>query len=635
MKKSLVLCFSIFTLCFAQEKRELGNLIMENVPEISAEIEERSRQYRNTRSASFRSWNPNGKGMIIGTRFAETTQLHTVTEPLGSRNQITFFNEPVRGGIYCPDPTRNGFLFTKDTGGNEYYQIYYFDLNSGSSTLLTDGQSRNSIGPWSSDGKRFTFTSNMGNGVDMNIFVGDLSGIHTPLVEEPGYWGAMDWSKKDEKVLVIKYVSINESYIHIVDTESGELEPFNSKEKKISYGGSLFSKDGKGIYYTSDEDTDFRHLRYYDIKSGAHTILTGNIPWDVSGLDLSEDGRYLALTTNEDAVSRLRIFRTDRFKEVPIPDLPVGLMGGLEFHPNGKKLALTLNTPKTPGDVYVLDIRKKLLTKWTESEVGGLNTENFVEPQLIHVDSFDGFTIPGFIYKPEGKGPFPVIIYIHGGPESQFRPGFISTFQYWINELGAAVLATNVRGSAGYGKSYVQLDNGFKRENSVMDIGSFLDWIETQPDLDNDRIAVYGGSYGGYMVLASMTHFNDRLKCAVDVVGISNFVTFLKNTKEYRRNLRRAEYGDERDPEMNAFLEKISPNNSAQKITKPLFIVQGYNDPRVPVTEAEQMRDVIRNNGGDVWYMVAMDEGHGFRKKFNRDYYTNAVSLFWEMNLFD
>jgi dipeptidyl aminopeptidase/acylaminoacyl peptidase len=226
-----------------------------------------------------------------------------------------------------------------------------------------------------------------------------------------------------------------------------------------------------------------------------------------------------------------------------------------------------------------------------------------------------------------------VLIYIHGGPESQFRPGFSPVFQYYLNELGLAVIAPNVRGSTGYGKNFLKLDNGYKREDSVKDIGKLLDWIKQQPELDSSRVAVIGGSYGGYMVLASMAHFNNRLRCGIDVVGISNFVTFLENTKSYRRNLRRVEYGDERDPRMRRHLERISPTANAHKIAKPILIIQGQNDPRVPASEAEQMLHAIRRNGGEAWYMLAKDEGHGFRKKSNREFYDKTVILFLQKHL--
>jgi dipeptidyl aminopeptidase/acylaminoacyl peptidase len=302
---------------------------------------------------------------------------------------------------------------------------------------------------------------------------------------------------------------------------------------------------------------------------------------------------------------------------------------------------MTINSTTSPGDIYVYDLEKEEAVRWTYSEVGGLNTEQFPKAKLIRFPTFDkidGETrqIPAFVYNPgEISGKIPVLIDIHGGPAGQHRPRFSSFYAYLVNELGIAVIAPNVRGSSGYGKSYLKLDDDYKRENSVKDIVELINWIREQPEYDAERIAVFGGSYGGYMVLASMVHYNDKIKCGVDRVGISNFVTFLENTREYRRDLRRVEYGDERDPKMREFLLSIAPTSHAHKITKPLFVIQGANDPRVPATESEQMVKKIRENNGKVWYMLAKDEGHGFRKKENVDKMTEAVALFLKENLLE
>jgi dipeptidyl aminopeptidase/acylaminoacyl peptidase len=290
--------------------------------------------------------------------------------------------------------------------------------------------------------------------------------------------------------------------------------------------------------------------------------------------------------------------------------------------------------------VYVVHLTQGRLERWTQSEVGGLEAGNFRIPTLVRYETFDEVdgkprTIPAFYYKPEGKGPFPVVVNIHGGPESQALPTFNPAVQFMVNELGIAVLVPNVRGSSGYGKDYLLLDNGFKREDSVKDIGALLDWIARQPELDASRVGVSGGSYGGYMVLASMVNYNERIRAGIDVVGISDFGTFLRNTESYRRDLRRVEYGDERIPEMKAFHDRIAPLNNAHRITRPLFVAQGYNDPRVPWTEAEQIVKAVRGNGGDVWYLLYKDEGHGFRKKANADYFGAASMLFWQRHLLD
>lgn len=315
--------------------------------------------------------------------------------------------------------------------------------------------------------------------------------------------------------------------------------------------------------------------------------------------------------------------------QLDAPDLPIGLIGGMQWDEEGERIGFTLNAATSPSDAWIYTVESQELTRWTMSEVGGFNTETFVEPELISYESFDGLDVPAFVYRPDSEGPHPVIVSIHGGPESQYRPGFSSTYQYWLNELGAAVIAPNVRGSSGYGREYVMMDNVFNREDSVRDIGALLDWIETQPDLDSDRVVVFGGSYGGYMVLASMVHYSDRLAGGVNIVGISDFRTFLENTAGYRRDLRRAEYGDERDPDVAAFFEEISPARQAASITAPLFIIQGLNDPRVPASEAEQILAAVREAGGDPWYLLANDEGHGFRKKVNRDFQREAETMFF------
>ena len=637
----LSILFVSFTQTFSQvDRKEVGNLVMENIPEIPQQLKDRIFQYQNTRAASFQDWLHNDAGILISTRFGETAQFHKVKMPGGSREQITFFTEPVSGATLCPDKNKNVFLFTKDVGGGEFYQIFSFDLDNASYKMLTDGKSSNGGVNWNNKGDKFSFFSTKRNGTDWDIYVADLNNPEKAemVLSEGGSWGAGDWAPDDKSIIVGKYVSANESYYYTLDLASKKLEQINPSSEKIAYGGAVFSKDGKGIFITSDENSEFQRLRYYDLKTKKFTVLTSDINWYVESFTLSKQGDKLAFTVNEDGMAKLYMLDTKTMKYNAVPGIPVGQVYGLSFHPDGKKLAMVLNTPQSSGDVSVMDLSNNSLERWTYSEVGGLNTSKFSIPELIHFPSFDQVDgkprmIPAFITKPKGNGPFPVVIDIHGGPEGQSQPYFNPINQYYANEMGIVVIEPNVRGSSGYGKSYLQLDNGFKREESVQDIGKLLDWIATQPDLDPKRVAVTGGSYGGYMVLASMTHFNDRLKCAVDIVGISNFVTFLTNTQDYRRDLRRVEYGDERDPKMNEFLQKISPTTNAHKITKPLFVVQGLNDPRVPYTEAEQIVDIVRKNGGEVWYLLAKDEGHGFRKKTNRDFYIWSEVLFLEKYL--
>ena len=623
------------------ERVERGNLVMEGMPEIPERIGQTLQRYSNTRSAGMVGWLPDGNGMLISTRFGETSQVHRVDHPLGARHQLTFFDEPVGGGLVSPNPELNGFLFRRDVGGSEFFHLFFQSLATGEVKQLTEGRSVNSQALWSNEGDRFVYSTTRRTGRDWDLHIMDpKSGESVPVLEKGGFWLPSDWSPDDSKLLVFRGVSANESYPYVLDLESGDLTPLEETDEKVAYRSATFSSDGSGIFFSSDRGTEFSHLRHLDLESGEVKILTGDLPWDVGSIALSPDGSRLAYTSNEDGLGRLYLIDTQTFEQLPVPDLPAGQVFGIEWSPNGSQLGLTLFTPRTPGDVYAFNVgpEKPELVRWTSSEIGGLDANSFIAPTLVRFPTFDTVdgeprTIPAFYYRPEGEGPFPVLINIHGGPEAQALPLFRSSTQYLLRELGVALIQPNVRGSRGYGKTYLKLDNGFLREDSVKDIGALLDWIAKQDELDADRVAVAGGSYGGYMVLASMVHFGDRLRAGVDVVGISNFVTFLENTEDYRRDLRRVEYGDERDPKMRAHLEAISPTRHAAKINKPLFIAQGLNDPRVPASESEQMVAEIRRNQGEVWYFLAKDEGHGFSKKGNRDAYEAAVMYFYERYL--
>ncbi len=615
------------------QRKEIGNLVIENIPEIPASLQERLEQYQNVRSAGFAGWANDSKGVYIITRFAETAQVHFVGQAGGARRQLTFYKEPIAGIAVRPSKER-GFLFSKDIGGNEQYQIYYFNEENGSIRMLSDGKSRYGSFRWSSDGEKFAYTSNERNNRDFDIYIYDFKKGKSELVfEAKGQWSFLDFSPDAKQALIYNYISINESSVYLLDLGTRKYEKLVDYKEKVAMGDAEFSKDGKGVFFLSNYGSEFKKLFYIDLKTKKTTPITDAIDWDVEGITISKDGANLAFSVNANGSSKVYIMNTKTFKYSEPKNLPKGEIGSFGFSPDNKKFAFTMNSSFSPGDVFVYSLKEQKAEQWTFSEVGGLNTSKFIEPVLIQYPTYDSVDgkprmIPAYYYKPKGNGPFPVIINFHGGPEGQFRPGFASYFQFLLNELGVAVIAPNVRGSDGYGKTFLDLDNGYLRENSVKDGGALLDWIAKQPELDAKRICVYGGSYGGYMVLAMMTHYNDRLAAGIDVVGISNFVTFLENTSEYRRDLRRVEYGDERDPEMRHFLQMISPLNNAHKISKPLFVIQGLNDPRVPASEAEQIVEKVRQNGGDVWYLLAKDEGHGFRKKSNRDYYNAAIALF-------
>jgi dipeptidyl aminopeptidase/acylaminoacyl peptidase len=596
-------------------------------------------RYTESRAAGLADWHPTRREMLISTRFANTAQVHHVAMPGGARRQLTFFDEPVGSASYEPAGGRY-FVFSRDAGGNEFSQLYRYDLADGAITLLTDGKrSQNGNLVWSQRGDRAAYTSTRRNGADRDLYLMDPANPATDrLVAERkgGGWSVTDWSPDDGRLAVIEYVSITKSNLHVVDVASGQVTAVTPADAAVAYGGAAFSADGRGLFVTTDEGSEFQRLAYLDLSSKKATPLV-DLPMDVDEFELSHDRRTIAFTTNDAGISTLRFYDVASKRHRPVEGVPVGVIGGIRWHRNSRDLAFTIASARSASDVYSVTLDGGSAVRWTESELGGIAAAQLSEPELIRWKSFDGREITGFYYKPPKAFPGrrPVVIDIHGGPEGQSRPGFLGRNNYFINELGVARIYPNVRGSAGYGKTFVGLDNGLKREDSVKDVGALLDWIAARPDLDPDRVMVTGGSYGGYMTLAVATTYNDRIRCALDVVGISHFATFLKNTESYRRDLRRAEYGDERDPEIAAFFERIAPLNRADRITRPLFVVQGGNDPRVPFSEAEQMVARVRKNGSPVWYLMARDEGHGFRKKANVDYQFYATVVFVRQHLLD
>lgn len=606
------------------ERTVRGNLVLESIPVTPADISERLGAYENVRSHVFLDWTGEG-GVLVTTRFGETNQLHEVKTPGGARRQLTFFTEPV--GNAAVSPAGGSFLFARDRGGDEYFQGYRFDLATGAINAFTEPGTRNGSALWADDGKRAAWARTNPGDPNNDIVIGnpaDPASVRVVL-EGDGAIGPVDWSDDGSKLLLQRYISVAESRLYVFDIASGELIQANPGDT-VSYSGGALLADGS-ILTVTDKDSEFANLVRI-APGGTLTNYTGHIDWGVSDWKLSPDAKTVAFTLNEGGLGTIHLLDVESGQLRPGPTLPVGIASGLVFSPSGSHIGFTFNAANSPADAWSFDIATLNLTRWTEAETGGINPELFVEPALFDYPNADGMDIPAFIYRPKGEGPHPVIISIHGGPEAQSRPGFSSAFQYWVNELGLAVAVPNVRGSAGYGKTYLSLDNGLNRKRAVEDIGALLDWIETQPDLDSSRVVVYGGSYGGYMVLASMIDYADRLAAGIDIVGISDFRTFLENTEGYRADLRRAEYGDERDPQVAAFFDEISPLRNAAKIVRPLFVIQGYNDPRVPYTEAEQILAAVKANGVPAWFMMAMDEGHGFRRKSNREAQREAETMF-------
>jgi len=619
------------------------SLVLDGVPTIPAGLPAEVGPYTESRAAGIVDWHPHQPEMLILTRFGDSNQVHLVTQPGGARTQLTFAADRVIDASF--DQKDGAFIvFTKSAGGSEFNQNYRYDFATGEITLLTDGRSRNSAPRVSHDGKLVAYTSTRRNGTDTDLYLENPRDPATDrlLAEvKGGGWQVFDWSPDGSQLLVSEGISINESYLWLFDTKTGARTELTARPPegaaKVAYSKARFAADGKGIFVSTDRGSEYQRLTYLNVENRAPVYLLPETRFDVDDWDLSANGRFIAYTLNENGTNTLHVIevgmRDGQMTATSQPDphfdppLANSLIFDLKWHPDPKRqlLAFNVNGARSPSDVYTWSLgeRNKAATRWTMSETGGIPESSFVQPQLVRWKSFDGREITGFLYQPEARrfpGPRPVIVSIHGGPESQFRPGFAGRNNYFINELGCAMLMPNVRGSAGYGKSFLLLDNGLKREDSYKDISALFDWIKTQPQLDAGRVMVMGGSYGGFMTLAVAKNYADRIRCAIDIVGISHLATFLKNTESYRRDLRRAEYGDERDPKLAAFMERIAPLKNAEKITRPIFVVQGANDPRVPKSEAEQIVATLKKQNTPVWYMLAKDEGHGFAKKTNADF---------------
>lgn len=607
--------------------RQVGSARVENVPAIPAEVSAAVQRYQNYRSAQFQDWLADGS-MLITTRFGSTAQVHRVAAPGADRQQLTFYDEPVAGAQALPGG--NGYLVTRDTGGDEWFQIYARTMTGGSAPLTQPGTRNQGIAV-SSDGRLIAWSRALPRSPDYTIMIADPERGTRPLWQGTGAVGAADISDDGRTILVTKGISNRENELMLLDVGNASFRPLAVAGGAARYEDPRFIRNGLAILAISNNGSDVRRLIEIDVASGAVRAISPGLPWDIEAYDLSDDGRVLAYAVNEDGFSRVVVQDFVTRRALPQPDLPRGVLTALDFSPDGSKLAIGLTTARSAGDVWSHDVAGGELTRWTTSELGDLDPARLAEPELIRFTSFDGLSVPAFVYRPVGAAPnarLPVIIDIHGGPEAQTRPGWNPGAQYFANVLGAVVILPNVRGSDGYGTRYLNLDNAEKREDSVKDIGALLDWIGTQPGLDAGRVAVYGQSYGGYMSLAVMTHYSDRLVGGVERYGISNWISFLQNTEAYRRDNRRAEYGDERDPAMRAVFERISPLNNVARITRPMLVMQGANDPRVPQSESDQIVRELRANGVDTSYVLFADEGHGFQKKANNDLRREVETVF-------
>ena len=629
-----------------------ANLKTDGMPAIEKTIADKVALYTEFRGHGFVDWHPKDSTMLVRHREAgaNIAQIYLLKSAGGKLEKVTDFADPVTGASLHPIHGKT-MLYSRDAGGNEATQVFRMDLDTKQSTLLSLADER-SEGLWTRKGDRALISAVP---VDKTAKDGKRDNLATTLTlvdpldpakrvklaELPGGgWGSYSFSHDDQWIAAQQYRTPNDSDIFIINVKTGNMaKVFPRKDGAAAGVGTVqWSQDDSRLFFATNQGGEFTELAVLDIKTQQHKVLSGHIPWDIQEITLSPDGKLLMAVVNNNGRDDVRLFDSTSGKEMARPDIPAGAIGGGAWHEgSAARFAYSLNSPQSPGDVYSYDVTTGKSSRWTTaSSAAGVNPDAFVGPELVTIKSFDGLSVSGWLFLPDAKkfpGKRPVRVEFHGGPEGQSTVRFMGRYNYFLNEMGVAVLLPNVRGSSGYGKTFIDLDNGFKRKDSVKDGGEFLKWVASHPRLDAKRILISGGSYGGYMSLATAVDYSPLIKSAIDVVGISNFVTFLNNTESYRRDLRRVEYGDEREPKMREFQEKIAPLNNASAITVPLFVIQGKNDPRVPYTEAEQMVAAVRKNSVPVWYLLADNEGHGFRRKANADYQFYAEVKFMENTL--
>ncbi|MEZ5709132.1 MAG: prolyl oligopeptidase family serine peptidase [Blastomonas sp.] len=608
-------------------------LVIDGAPPVPAAMTLDSKDYLEPSTARFASWDAQHRAMIVARRTREVTQLFRVDRPGGALHQLSFARDPVRGAY--PSPDGSILLVDKDKDGDEAYQIYA--LVSGRLKPITDGSSRNQAGPWSPDGRYFAFGSNQRTGVydDIHVFDSKRGRVNVLLETLSGGWAPIDFTPDGTSLLVFNYVSAQSSQLHLIDMDKGAIRQLTRDTEPAVYAGLQFAPDGT-LWAATDKGGDALRIGTIDMASGAFEPLLDFAPFDVASFRIAPDGRHLALVVNHAGMSELYLHDIAKGTSRRVETLEAGVIGGLEWAPWGE-LGFSFSSNRSAGDAYSLDPDSMAVRRWTISDGDNPALAANVLPELVEISSFDGEAMSGLLFRPDPArhpGPRPAIISLHGGPEGQATARFIGRSNYLVNELGIAIFYPNVRGSTGFGRRFMNLDDGpFRREDALSDVGAFLDVLASDAAIDAGRIGVTGSSYGGYLCYASTIRFGAHLRAANCNVAISSFVTFLENTQSYRRDLRRAEYGDERDPLERAKLEEISPLTQANRIAVPLLVVTGLNDPRVPPSEAEQIVSAIRANGGTAWHLKARNEGHGFARRENLDYRFFLTQLFWRRNL--
>ncbi|WP_135302217.1 S9 family peptidase [Haloarcula amylovorans] len=587
-------------------------------------------RYLNVRSAYGASFAPDGTLSFLHDATG-VSQVWTLDAAGRWPEQRTFYDEPVSFVEYSPE--RSELVFGMDEGGNERTQLFLLDAKGRITNLTGMPDAKHRWGGWRPDGEAFAFASNRRDESVFDVYVQgrEEAGEDAELVYEGDGWFTVGgWSPDGEQLILSEAHSNFDQDVYVLNVDSGDLTHLTPHEGSVRYTSVSWGPDGDALYLVTDERSDTLSLARLSL-SGDLEIVRADEQWNIDGVAIDQASGRVAYSKNVEGYNELTVGEfedTTTIAEFSTPDLPGGLAGGVAWSPDAERFAVSVTGRTVNTNVFVIETATGESERWTHASTAGIPQETFVEPEVVRFESFDGREIPALLSLPpeaDEDGTAPVIVDIHGGPESQRRPSFAGLTQYFLSR-GYAVLEPNVRGSTGYGKAYTHLDDVEKRLDSVKDIRAGVEWLHGQPAVDPDRIVAMGGSYGGFMVLSSLTEYPDLWAAGVDIVGIANFVTFLENTGEWRRELREAEYGslaEDRD-----FLESVSPINNVSRIAAPLFVLHGANDPRVPVGEAEQIAEEVAAHGVPVEKLIFDDEGHGISKRENRiEAYTRVVDF--------
>jgi dipeptidyl aminopeptidase/acylaminoacyl peptidase len=591
---------------------------VEGMPPIPQSIADDLARYTQFREAQLLAWHPTKRQVLITTAFGAVPQIHLVDGPGRARTQLTFFAPPgipklVSASFDPADP--NAFVFQRDPGGTEAASLYRYDVSTGAISLLVDARSH--YPPlWSRQGGWLAYDSSERNGKDRDLYIVRASDPQTKrrLAEVQGPWSPEDWSPDGTMLLANEIFSNAETYLWRIDVKTGTKKPITARgSEKALWFNPRFSSDGRAIYAISDRGRDTPRIWRSDLATGEWTPVTGatDIVDVDAGFEISGDGLMMAAVFDRGTTTELQVIDLGTRKPRPLPGIPKGVVSQLRWRPASRELGFSLASLKSPGDVYSIDTSIGTLSRWTTSEAT-FNPEALPAPEVISVKSADGTPISGILYRPAPRftGPRPVVVTFHGGPDLRERVRFLGRSNYFLNELGVALLFPNVRGSIGFGRTFEQLDNGMGRAGVIADVGALLDWIATRPELDANRVVFSGASYGGWVALEAGIVYNARIRGIIEGAGITNFVTYMDETDPGRLDNRRREFGDEREPAMREYLLSISPLTRAAELKKPTLIVQPGKDTRVGSSQAQELVKALKANSATVWYLEFEDANH-------------------------